>query len=102
MFDPGRYIGLDGSEDISVSQADSQSAAATHGIAAQVNSILIQSVFFDDPLHGIDHSLVGGAGFGLLVLVAAPPPVPFVGAAVQVQGEEIARRMIDVVIADGR
>jgi len=44
--------------------------------------------------------LFRGADLGPRILVDAPPPVSFVGPAIEIEREEVGRRMIDVVVAD--
>ena len=41
-----------------------------------------------------------GLDFRAIVLLDSPPPVSLVGPAIEVQGEEIRRGMVDVVVAD--
>src|ERR1019366_2793622 len=95
MFDLGRYIGLDGGEDISVAHADAERAAAAHGVAAQIDAILVDAVVLDHPFHRVNYSFFRGTDLGAGILVNAPPPVPPVGLAIEVEGKEVGRRMVD-------
>ncbi len=101
VLDPRRHIGLDGGKHVAMPDTDAQRSAAAHRVPAQINAVRIETIVLDDPRYGCHDTLFGWADVRPFVLLDAPPPVAFVGPAVEIQSEEVVGSVVDVVVTDG-